>query len=787
MVPAQLRSVTLTLTLAWVALSIAAGHALQLTLATLALAPGPLGEALAVDSYAGQRARTAIAHTVPLAALALMLGATALGAPRGTGIARSPWTRLLATLAPLLASPWVLAQEDTARRPALLAFTVALSLALATWLRAGGREDQASPGWRGHAPMLGLIALHAGCFCYLAITRDRALWSATVDLGIFKEALWHTLHGRPLHSPTVGYSFLGEHFSPVLFLLAPLYALSPTSECLLTVQTLAISVAAWPLYRLARALGLPRDLATTLAAAMIFSPQMHVALLYDFHMDLLAVPALCGLALCLHERRWGGAALSAALAVSVKEDMFIPVVAVLLARATDGDARDRRRVAALSAAVLAYCWVAMFVLLRRFGPPPGVPEYMADNGPPLQYKFLRNFRHLAEDGRPLRTLLGHPVRFALYALSEARLTTLLGFVAPLGLLPFAAGARVALLLPLGIVLLSDNPEVVALRYHYSAVQHPGVFLAAVYGAARLLQRDDAPRRARTMMVFVLAAWVVMTLTHPASMAARTHGTDARAVTPRTRTVAAMLRQIPHDAPVSVSTWLGPQVSNRPWSRFFPFGLERATWVAVDLQRPPWPQTWEQRDEMVRAMLRGRWGVVEWHDGAVLLRHGGATDRNVEAMRELFLRRRYEVEGTEQTDFPNCAVRDPRASDGWARVVRYDDPRPAGYLVFGPFIRLPAGAWRVSFRLRAEPRYPDDEVGVVDVFRSGRVLATRTLLGEDFDGDGWRDISLDFSVDEAWYDGLEFRVRTSRRVTFGVDRVSLRAVDEAAALARWTGM
>ena len=132
----------------------------------------------------------------------------------------------------------------------------------------------------------------------------------------------------------------------------------------LLMQTVAVGASWGPGYRLGRGLGLRRDLATVLAGAMIFSPQMQVALLYDFHMDLLAVPALTALALALHHRRWGAAALAAALVVSVKEDMFIPAVAVLLARALDGEARDRKRAAVLAAAVLAYCYVAMTGLLK---------------------------------------------------------------------------------------------------------------------------------------------------------------------------------------------------------------------------------------------------------------------------------------------------------------------------------------------------------------------------------------------------------------------------------------
>ena len=76
---------------------------------------------------------------------------------------------------------------------------------------------------------------------------------------------------------------------------------------------------------------------------------------------------------------------------------------------------------------------------------------------------------------------------------------------------------------------------------------------------------------------------------------------------------------------------------------------------------------------------------------------------------------------------------------------------------------------------------------MDVFRNGRVLAARPLAGEDFAQPGWHDITLDFTVDEAWLDALEFRVRSTKRATLGADTVTLRAVDEAAALSRWTGL
>ncbi len=774
-----------------VTLSGAAAYAIAVALSALPLDPPHLWDALSRGTFLGHPPRHFVASCVPPFALALLLALRVLrAAPDDLPAFASPWRRLLATLAPLLLSPFVLAQDDALRRPALLALCFGVAVALAAFFAPASPAPVAAPprsALREHAPIVAIIVTHAVLFSTLAIIRDRGVWSASVDLGIFKEALWNTLHGRPMFSPTVGYSFLGEHFSPVLFLLVPFYALSPTSACLLILQTVAVSVAAWPVYLVARDRGLRRITATLLAGAMLASPPLHTALLYDFHMDLLAAPALAWLVLALSRRRFGQAFVAIALLVSVKEDMFIPAMGALLACALPGDARDRRWSAALGAVAVGWCLFAMAVLLKRFGPPPGVPVYMSDGNEPQGYKFLRNFRHLAGPGSPLGNLLGQPVRYVLWAFTEGRLTTFITLLTPVGFAALLAGWRITLLMPLGIILLSDNPEIVALRYHYSAVQHPGVYLAAAFGLATLIARSRRPERTEGAVVaYVLVASLMLVATHPSSMAARTHATDTRAITDHTRAVDALAALVPAGVPVSSSTWIGPRFSNRPWGALFPNGLDRADWVLVDLQRPAWPASVEQRDSTLLHLMRNGFGTVAVRDGVILLQRGRSPQGNPEAIRQLFVRRRYEVEGTEQTEFTNCSVRDARASDGRARVVTPDDPRPAGWLVFGPFIHLPQGRYRVTFRLRAQRSGAvRDEIGSVDVFRQpGVTLVRRDLTPTMFPTAGWRDVTVDFSVDEpSGASGMEFRVRTERNWELGADVISLSPAEDEPGVVR----
>ncbi len=94
-------------------------------------------------------------------------------------------------------------------------------------------------------------------FGTLALLRHSTFHSTASDLAVFDQVLWNTIHGRFMESTMSlarcePHSFFGDHFSPALLLIVPLYALFPHPETLIVVQTIALALGVWPIYLLAR-------------------------------------------------------------------------------------------------------------------------------------------------------------------------------------------------------------------------------------------------------------------------------------------------------------------------------------------------------------------------------------------------------------------------------------------------------------------------------------------------------------------------------------------------------
>src|SRR5262245_2734740 len=98
--------------------------------------------------------------------------------------------------------------------------------------------------------------LAAVCFGgYAALSISRHLHGRTTgfDLGIFESAVrgYAQLHAPIVDLKGPGFNLLGDHFHPILALLAPAYRLFPTPITLLVAQAALLAASVIPVTRLA--------------------------------------------------------------------------------------------------------------------------------------------------------------------------------------------------------------------------------------------------------------------------------------------------------------------------------------------------------------------------------------------------------------------------------------------------------------------------------------------------------------------------------------------------------
>jgi uncharacterized membrane protein len=179
-------------------------------------------------------------------------------------------------------------------------------------------------------PVAWLIALATfAAYTTLSVAKYARLDPGSWDLGIYTQ---YVRQLADLHAPVVairgpGFDLLGDHFQPIVALVAPFFRVFPTPVTLLVAQALLTAVSVVPVCRVARAL-LGTGVSRLIGVAYGFSWGLQQMIIFDFHEIAFAVPLLACSLSALVLRRPRAAALWALPLVFVKEDEGLTVGAI---------------------------------------------------------------------------------------------------------------------------------------------------------------------------------------------------------------------------------------------------------------------------------------------------------------------------------------------------------------------------------------------------------------------------------------------------------------------------
>jgi uncharacterized membrane protein len=173
--------------------------------------------------------------------------------------------------------------------------------------------------------LAGVVASAVGYALYAIWEQNHFL--TDFDLAIADQAVWHYSHLQAPEITTIAppVNMLGDHFSPILILLALLYWLWSDPQMLLIAQAVLIAASIVPVFLFAEP-RLGRPGAYLLAAAYALFWGISVAVGYQFH-EVAFSPLLIALCVLFADRRqWPAFFASVAALLLVKESMSVLVV-----------------------------------------------------------------------------------------------------------------------------------------------------------------------------------------------------------------------------------------------------------------------------------------------------------------------------------------------------------------------------------------------------------------------------------------------------------------------------
>lgn len=336
------------------------------------------------------------------------------------------------------------------------------------------------------SPIVPLALLAFAVYSVYSISRADQLLTAGYDLGIFDQAVRAYSQFRPPLSPLKGddFTLLGDHFHPILVVLAPLYWIWDDARVLLVAQAALVAGSSVFVWRVARRrVGVGAS--CLLAVGYLLGRPLQSLADFDFHEVAFAVPVLAWAVDAFDRRSDRQLVAASAVLLLIREDMGAVVLILGLLRA----ARRPRIVGVL----LACSGAAAFAVVVGVV----IPSIGGRGYAYWDYGALG-----ASGGEVVRTMLERPwMVVGLFFTPIVKTMTLLGLLSPLLLFPLLSPVSLLALPLLAERFLSDRPALWTSGFHYDAPVWVVLVLGAIDGGGRLLRRlPSSEWRARSALV-----------------------------------------------------------------------------------------------------------------------------------------------------------------------------------------------------------------------------------------------------------------------------------------------
>lgn len=315
------------------------------------------------------------------------------------------------------------------------------------------------------------ILIYIFYFGLISIMKFYSFGYYDFDLAVHDLSIWNILHGSIFNS-ILGISFLGNHVHIILFLIIPIYAVFSHPLTLLFLQTIALGLAALPLFKLSEHI-LDKNWALIISIIYLFYPALGYTNLYEFHPTVFATPLLMLTFYYYEQKSFLKFIIFAVLSMLCQEN--IPLAVIMFGALAIFNRRPKKWIITPILTGGLYFLIALLAM-----------SYFNKN----TVQFITIYRHLGNT--PLKiiiNILNHPSLLLKTLIRTQVFIYILQVFLPLVFIPLLSPLRLIPALPFFLQhMLSNRLSDLTIFYHYTAEIIPFIFISFIYAIKSLLNR-----------------------------------------------------------------------------------------------------------------------------------------------------------------------------------------------------------------------------------------------------------------------------------------------------------
>lgn len=173
-----------------------------------------------------------------------------------------------------------------------------------------------------------IIVATAFILFFCSSLRHFFLRSGAYDLGFFDQTIYLISQGKQPIISFWGYHILGGHGDWIVYFIALLYKIYPSVYWLFGLQAVSLSIGVLPTFYLALQAGLQSSQAKAIAIAYLLYPVIFHVNLFDFHPEVIALPAMLAAVLAARQDRIGWFCLAIIVILGCRDALSLNVAAM---------------------------------------------------------------------------------------------------------------------------------------------------------------------------------------------------------------------------------------------------------------------------------------------------------------------------------------------------------------------------------------------------------------------------------------------------------------------------